>query len=237
SMEREPQPSLTQLVATLKPYLAQTNFYRFCQLLEKSQPEPFLLGASQSPRHDPVRFRPHPGMGFPVGELKSVSLPEEGNPDNIYTVRTTFMGLYGVMSPLPTTYVDYIAQHKEGYEPLAEFLDIFNHRLTTQFYRVWRKYSYPATFEAGGTDRTSRYLLGLIGLGIDGCAAHIDTPISIFLALLGSMRLPTRTSEGIAALVRLLAPQTCVMVAAHDKRRIQLTNALRIDARNPMSLS
>lgn len=33
---------------------------------------------------------------------------------------------------------------------LETFLDIFNHRILTQFYRIWRKYSYPATFEAGG---------------------------------------------------------------------------------------
>lgn len=56
------------------------------------------------------------------------------------------MGLYGVESPLPTTYQDDIAQRQEGSDVAAEFLDIFNHRLITQFYRIWRKYSYPATF-------------------------------------------------------------------------------------------
>ncbi|NHX34619.1 type VI secretion system baseplate subunit TssG, partial [Escherichia coli] len=78
--------------------------------------------------------------------------------------------LYGVTSPLPTTYLDDIAQRREGTESLTDFLDIFNHRLTTQFYRIWRKYSYPATFLAGGEDETSQYLYGLIGLGIPGTA-------------------------------------------------------------------
>lgn len=236
-MERKPQSKLAGLAAALEPCLAQVNFYRFCQLLEQSQPAPFLLGENHSPRDEPVRFRPHPGMGFPVGELKSLSLAEPDNPAAACTVRTTFMGLYGVMSPLPTTYIDYIAQREEGSEPLAEFLDIFNHRLITQFYRIWRKYSYPATFESGGADRTSRYLLGLVGLGIDGCDTYIGVPASRFLALLGCMRLPTRTAEGIAALVRLVGPKTAVKVIPHDKRNIPLASAIRISAKHPVCLS
>lgn len=56
------------------------------------------------------------------------------------------MGLYGVESPLPTHYSDDIAQRREGVEATEDFLDIFNHRLIAQYYRIWRKYSYPATF-------------------------------------------------------------------------------------------
>ena len=78
------------------------------------------------------------------------------------------MGLYGVDSPLPTAYLDDIAQHREGHEALQGLLDIFSHRIMTQFYRIWRKYSWPATFEPGGTDRLSQSLLGLAGLGIPG---------------------------------------------------------------------
>lgn len=234
-MAREPQSDTTALIHNLKPRLAHTNFYRFCQLLEQSQPLSAKLGASHSAQTDPIRFRPHPGMGFPVSELKTIELAE--GMTQRPTVRTTFMGLYGVMSPLPTAYIDHIAQGAEGSQPLADFLDIFNHRLTTQFYRVWRKYSYPATFEDGGVDRTSQYLLGLVGLGIDGCAAQIGTPVSRFLALLGSMRLPTRTAEGISALVRLLAPNTQVRVVPHDKRRIPLLAAAQLSTRQPLSLA
>lgn len=82
-----------------------------------------------------------------------------------------------------------------GVEATRDFLDIFNHRLIAQYYRIWRKYSYPATFEAGGTDNTSQYLLGLAGLGIPGCADNTATPLSRFLALLPVMLLPGRTAE------------------------------------------
>ncbi len=169
-MERESQSASARLIAQLGDRLPYMNFYRFCQLLEQSQPDKPVTGSTWQVRHEPVRFRPHSGMGFPASEIKGAELPE--HPHLPPTIRTTFMGLYGVESPLPTHYIDDIAQRREGYEANADFLDIFNHRLIAQYYRIWRKYSYPATFEEGGKDKTSQYLLGLAGLGIDGCTDH-----------------------------------------------------------------
>lgn len=224
-MAGEPQPPHSRLSPRLERDIYRINFYRFCQLLERSRPDAPALGTTLNPADDPVRFRPHPGMGFPVSELKAVEYDED-NPDAPPTVRTTFMGLYGVDSPLPTAWLDDIAQQREGHEAQEAFLDIFNHRILTQFYRIWRKYSYPATFEAGGRDRTSQSLLGLIGMGIPGTDKHIATPVSRFLALLGVMRLPARTEEGIQALVRLLAPRTQATVTPHCPRTVYLDNPL-----------
>jgi type VI secretion system protein ImpH len=138
---------------------------------------------------------------------------------------------------LPTVFLDDIAQRREGHEALEAFLDMFNHRIFTQFYRIWRKYSYPATFEPGGTDVTSQCLLGLIGLGIPGTAKQIATPISRFLALLGVMRLPTRNAEGISALVKLLAPNTLARVTPHWPQKVPLAQPASLSTRHPVSLS
>lgn len=234
-MERESQPASARLIEQLRDKLPYTQFYRFCQLLEQSQPEAPPLGSHWQVKHDPVRFRPHPGMGFPASEFKRVEDPE--HPHLPPTIRTTFMGLYGVESPLPTAYIDDITQRRDGYEAISDFLDIFNHRMITQYYRIWRKYSYPATFAPGGTDRTSKYLLSLCGLGIEGSEQNAATPVSRFLALTGMMRLPTRTSEGIIALVTLLAPQTEARVTPHDRLRIPLSKPLTMSARTPVSMS
>lgn len=220
-----PEPPYRRLNPRLERDIHRINFFRLCQLLEKSCPDAPPLGSSLTPASDAVRFCPWPGMGFPVSELKAVEYDED-NPDAPPTIRTTFMGLYGVDSPMPTAWLDDIAQQREGYEAQAAFLDIFSHRIVTQFYRVWRKYSYPATFEAGGTDSTSQSLLGLIGLGIPGTGKHIATPVSRFLALLGIMRLPARTEEGIQALVKLLAPHTLATVTPHDPRTVYIDKPL-----------
>ncbi len=231
-MERESLSAPARLISQLGDRLPYSNFYRFCQLLEQS--EQVVIGSTWQVRHEPVRFRPHPGMGFPGGEIKSVEMPEDARLPP--TVRVTFMGLYGVESPLPTHYIDDITQQREGYEATADFLDIFNHRLITQYYRIWRKYSYPATFAEGGTDKTSQYLLGLAGLGIAGCTENIATPASRFLALLPAMLLPGRTAEGMMSLVRLLAPDTRATIWHHDKRRVPLKKPLVMSIRQPVTL-
>ena len=240
-MEREPQSAYSRLKASglleaLQGRVAEANLYRICQLLEKAMPDHPPLGSTTHPADDPVRFRPDPGMGFPAAELKAIETDEQ-HPARPATVRTRLLGLYGVDSPMPTAFIDDIAQRREGHEALEAFLDIFNHRIFTQFYRIWRKYFYPATFEAGGSDATSQCLLGLIGLGIPGTAQRIATPVSRFLALLSVMRLPTRNAEGIMALVTLLAPNTQAKVTPHWPQKIPLVKPASLSTDQPVSLS
>ncbi|MEL2243961.1 type VI secretion system baseplate subunit TssG [Leclercia adecarboxylata] len=220
----------------LRPYLPYMNFYRFGQLLEQNQPKAPVPGSGWQVRQEPVRFRPHPGMGFPAGEIRGMTDSEPEHEHLPPSVNVTFMGLYGVESPLPTHYIDDIAQKREGWEGTCDFLDIFNHRLITQYYRIWRKYSYPATFAPGGTDNTSQYLLGLAGLGIPGCAATAGTPLSRFLALLPVMLLPGRTTEGVSALVQLLAPESRAQVHYYDRCRVPLKKQLTMNLQQPVSL-
>lgn len=222
-MARESQPARTGLTLALNKDIWRANFYRFCQLLEQENPDAPKLGATSHPGDDPVRFRPWPGMGFPVSTLKVVETDED-HPTLPPTVRTTFLGMYGVDSPLPTSWLDDIAQRREGHEAVTSFLDIFSHRITTQYYRIWRKYAYPATFEAGGRDATSQCLLGLVGLGIPGTSEQVATPVSRFLALLGTMRLPTRNAEGIRAVVSLLAPNTRAIITEPDPVKVHIDN-------------
>ncbi|MFP5426858.1 MAG: type VI secretion system baseplate subunit TssG [Gammaproteobacteria bacterium] len=240
-MERTSQSAYSRLKAegifhVLADQVSTANVYRFCQVLEQVLTEQPPLGSTSHPGDDGVRFRPDPGMGFPAGELKAIEI-DEAFPDRPFTVRTRLMGLYGVDSPLPTAYLDDITQRREGHEALEHFLDIFNHRIFTQFYRIWRKYSYPATFEPGGRDATSQCLLGLIGLGIPGTAERIATPVSRFLALLSVMRLPTRNAEGIAALVKLLAPHTEAQVTGHWPQRVVLRQPASLAVESPVMLS
>ncbi len=179
-MGREAQSPHSRLTPRLEADLHRINFYRLCQLLEKRNPGRPLMGSTSHPADDPVRFAPHPGMGFPASEIKAVEYDEEDD-SRPPLIRTTFMGMYGVDSPLPTAYLDDITQRREGHEALQGFLDIFSHRILTQFYRVWRKYSYPATFEPGGTDSYLAVAAGSGGAGDTGhrrAHRHAGIPLS-----------------------------------------------------------
>ncbi len=163
-------------------------------------------------------------MGFPASELKAVEY-DEADDSRPPVIRTTFMGLYGVDSPLPTAYLDDIAQHREGHEALQGLLDIFSHRIMTQFYRIWRKYSWPATFEPGGTDR----LAVATGPGGARHPRHDAAYRLAGVALSGANRRAAsagQNQQGIQALVTLLAPETTVRVSPYSLRPVAISQPL-----------
>lgn len=207
---------------------AEYNFYRFCQQIEGLTGA--RLGTGRTPQSDPVRFHPHPGMGFPAGELRRTETDEE-RPDAPPVVRTHFLGLYGIDSPLPTAIVDDIAQGREGADAIAAFLDIFNHRFMTQFYRIWRKYNYPASFEPGGTDNISRSLMALSGI-----TNSTTQPVSHLLAPLQPMIMTTHTADGIAAIIRSQAPQTKVTVTPDLPVMMPVERRAQFSLESPMTL-
>ncbi len=226
-------PNLDPLVASLLARAPKMNFMQLCRLLEirmpgALRPEGRPLGGAEAPsgklpgfgtrdtaEHEPVRFRPRPRIGFPAGEIASVefddgsgTLGSAARP----TVRTTFMGLYGVDAAMPPHMIDEIVLREEGHEVVEAFLDQFNHRFVTLLYRAWKKYRYPESFRAGGTDAHSRNLLCLAGFGWGDKPQRAGLPDSRMLALLGLLVQHTRTPEGLAGVVALAVPGVGVRV-------------------------
>ncbi|MBC8728409.1 hypothetical protein F6X39_08815 [Paraburkholderia sp. UCT2] len=113
-------------------------------------------------------------------------------------MRTTFTGLYGVDAAMPSHMIDEIVMREEGHEAVEAFLDRFNHRFVTLLYRAWKKYRYPESFRAGGSDAHSRNLLCLAGFGWGDKPQRAGLSDSRMLALLGLLIQRTRTPEGLA---------------------------------------
>lgn len=199
------------LLPALLDHATQMNFFRFCQLIELAAPDRPPIGTTDSPADEPVRFRSHARLGFPRREIDAI----ESDPDDPLkppSVVTTFLGLYGVDARMPSYFADEVAQNREGAEPLAAFLDLFHHRVVTQYYRVWRKYRYPAGFRKDGTDEVSRYLLSYAGLGIGTPDMARAVGTRKLLSMLGLAGQKTRTAEGLAGVLRHAVPDTDVDV-------------------------
>jgi type VI secretion system protein ImpH len=204
-------PNLEPLVASLLARAPWMNFMQLCRLLEVRVPDDPGFGTRDTPGHEPVRFRPRPRIGFPAGEIAAVEFDDE-RPDAPPTVRTTFMGLYGVDAAMPPHMIDEIALREEGHEVVEAFLDPFNHRFVTLLYRAWKKYRYPESFRPGGSDAHSRNLLCLAGFGWGDKPQRAGLPDSRMLALLGLLIQHTRTSEGLAGVIALAVPGVGVRV-------------------------
>lgn len=200
------------------------QFLRFCELLECSAPDRPLIGATDTPSNDPVRFRSQPRLGFPGRDIATV----ENDPDDASlppSIRTTFLGFYGVDARMPSYFVDEVAQSREGAEPLAAFLDIFHHRIVTQYYRIWRKYRYPVGFSRDGDDPISTYLLSLAGLGLGRSDIAQTMEPRTLLSMLGLMNQKTRTAEGLASVLRHAVPDAAITVEEFHPVWVAIDNA------------
>ena len=78
-----------------------------------------------------------------------------------------FLGLTGPSGVLPHVYTELLLERERaGDHTLAAFLDLFNHRLISLFYRAWEKHHVLVGPRARRRTTASRaYLFALIGLG------------------------------------------------------------------------
>lgn len=217
-----PNPGPTLLPALLQ-HATQMNFFRFCELMELAAPDRAPLGAEDSPKNEPIRFRSRPKLGFPNREIDAVEFDLD-EPTAPPAIRTTFLGLYGVDARMPSYFIDEIAQNRDGAEPLAAFLDLFHHRIVTQYYRVWRKYRYPAGFRKDASDKVSSYLLSFSGLGIGEPEIRQELETRTLLATLGLTGQRTRTAEGLAGVLQHAVPEATVTVTEFHPTWVRISD-------------
>ncbi len=100
---------------------------------------------------------------FPANEL-AAWMQSETRPK----LAVSFFGLFGASGALPHHYTQTIIERsRQKDHTLREFLDIFNHRQLSLFYRAWEKHSFPVAFETASASKTedtvTKAIWGLIG--------------------------------------------------------------------------
>ena len=139
---RRRYPALaTQLVN--EPY--RFNFFQAVRILERLRAgKP--VGHDGPPGDECVRFRSHLSLDFPASAIQLLNVPADHRLPPAMTV--TFMGLTGPSGALPRFYTEFLLERRRHKDPvLREFLDLFNHRLISLFYRAWERNRFYLGFE------------------------------------------------------------------------------------------
>lgn len=162
------------------------------------------IGGDARPIQEPVRFRAAAGMGFPSVELVEASLKGLGEAE----LTVAFMGLTGPSGVLPDHYSDLVVQRRRARDPaLADFLDLFNHRAISLFYRAWAKPRLPVRFQEARRpldDPFSRALAAVIGLGLNAQRPRASLGDGGLLGLAGSLGRRVRTPGAVRRLIASL---------------------------------
>ena len=150
------------------------DFFQAVRLLEKLDPHRKPVGRTHPPKSEAVRFRAHMSLSFPPSSIYDLAPPTSTLALPAMTV--AFLGLTGPSGAMPRHYTELLLrQQKEakGAEKnaLRDWLDLFNHRLISLFYRAWEKYRFPVAYERGDYARTepdpfTSALFSVVGLGM-----------------------------------------------------------------------
>jgi type VI secretion system protein ImpH len=149
-----------------------------------------VLIKSESKKGAALRLGPDLSMAFPAGDVAAISeLPA----DRGYKITTTFMGLYGVSSPLPNYYTEdlYVEYREEG-AATRDFYDIIHQRVLSLFADCWGKYRIFDRLEQGPYYSPLDMLFA---------AAGLMTPDLIWLRYAGMMGGHPRSALGLQTLV------------------------------------
>jgi len=128
------------------------------------------VGHDYAPHSEVVRFRALPSHSFPPAEITSF-LPSDQPPGQAPAEMTvSFLGLIGPVSALPQHYTQTVIDRLRMKDhALRNFLDLFNHRTISLYYRAWEKHRVPPLMERayaeGQEDAFTRALFCLVGLG------------------------------------------------------------------------
>ncbi len=155
-----------------EPY--RFEFFQAVRLLQHFHPELATLGNTWSTTPEVVRLRAMPTLAFPPSEV--VEYQAAGPDRRFATLTAACFGLYGAGGALPTHYTQLILDLERDVRgperrALRDWLDIFNHRLASLFYRAWEKYRVAIPFERGAAfarepDTFTAMLLSFAGLGL-----------------------------------------------------------------------
>ncbi|MCI0913447.1 type VI secretion system baseplate subunit TssG [Pseudomonas putida] len=209
--------------------LAEAHQYNFFQLLERLHG---LHGDNLEPRWpEPatrrrVRLASDPRLTFPVADVyKAERMPDAGDR---YRVCTTFMGLHGTDSPLPTYYLEEVSyEHAHGIGVRPAFFDFFNHYLLSLLYRIWRKYRYYIRFQPGATDGFSQYIFALLGLNDKQLRGHTALPWSRLLSFAGVIASRSRAPGTVAGIIAHCFDLQQVQIREFETRSV-LTEAKQL---------
>jgi type VI secretion system protein ImpH len=170
------------------------EFFQAVRLLEKLLPARTPVGKFEQPGEEVAHFGAHPSLAFPASQIQGMDWPENGPT----RMTVNFMGLTGPEGLLPNPYTSLIIERLRSSDTsLRDFLDIFNHRMISLFYRAWRKYRFDVAYERGERTRFSVQLLGLVGLGTDGLRDRQAIPDDALIYYSGLLAQRPRSAQAL----------------------------------------
>ncbi|MCW8806371.1 MAG: type VI secretion system baseplate subunit TssG [Ignavibacteriaceae bacterium] len=172
-----------------------------------------------------LNFRPDDKYEYPPKDIRSISFDND-----IITFVLTFMGLYGINSPLPRCYHEPVSMQQRllgsGEVPLQNFFDIFNNRFYWLYYNSWKKFRYYLYLNSGRpNNKITERISSFTGRELFKRTGESNLNDFLLLKFSGIFSLRTRNKAGLLILLKFIFPNYKIKIREFVPRWIELSGA------------
>ncbi len=176
-----------------------TDFFwllRQVQALAKDRPR---IGTSLRLEQDVVRLQQPPKLEFPPSTVAGWAATGRGG---VPQLEVSFAGLFGPNGALPLHLTEYAREReREGDHSLTAFLNLFQHRIFSLFFRAWGVHRKTVDMDRGEPERFSQYFGSFIGLGMPAFRNRDGVADNAKYYFAGRLAPHSRNAEGLAAIL------------------------------------
>ena len=162
------------------------------------------VGHDGHPSEEAVRFVASDRLMLVPGAIAEI---EERDGQTVITANV--LGLAGATPALPMVYSELQLRRRRLRDfGFARFLNLFDHRALSFFYRIVRKFSWPLLAEGRGraeADPVARLLTALAGVGTPGVINRLDLTDQALIPLIAHLADVRRSAASVQAVLRSLS--------------------------------
>lgn len=192
-----------------EPYLF--SFVQAVRILERSSNDHWAegcLGHDNLPKNECVRLVGYAARSFPPAEVVNLeNIPVEPDGRSLAKLTVAFMGLFGPSGVLPYHDTQRLIDAGIKENPERDFLDMFNHRVLSLYYRASTKYRLPFAYEIAYRDTSpdhdamTRAFYAVSGMATDGLRGRLEYRDELAIEFAGLL---AQQSKNAISLQRML---------------------------------
>ena len=225
-MAREIGRSTINIIEDIQDHHDDYDYFQAIRLLTrlKNQTSDEFIDSGNAQKHSvqdsqiQIRIQPELSLDYAENDILDLEEDVEGN----LKLTTSFMGLYGISSPLPAYYTEELLDDEwEGDTAPRDFLDIIHQHLYPLLFRAWQKYRFTHQTLEQSEEKYWDVLYSIIGLSdveFRACSKYSQK----FLPYLGLLSQKQKSLVGLKTILKDVLNTNEIEITPCAERKVDI---------------
>jgi type VI secretion system protein ImpH len=190
-MSTEPLTELERLRTEPRAF----TLFAALRVLEQAFPDRPRMGESRKAGDDAVRLGHAPHLAFAPSDVAAFGTGGQGR----LSLEQHSFGLFGPNGPLPLHFTEHAYERRRQREDATfiDFLNVFQHRLISLFYRAWANADPATNLDRTGSDRFATFAGALVGIAPAAARDRDSVHDYAKFSRAGALSLQARPADGL----------------------------------------